>query len=77
MRKHEVALNKSGITFAGITTILAADAASALECVRVAQSYLFTNWNRHSGKIDAPYVMGRSNTAATIYVGVRTVCLTL
>ena len=72
-----VALNKSWITFAGITTILAADVASALECVIVAQSHLFTNRNRYSGKINASYVIRRSNTAATIYVGVRTVCITL
>ena len=77
MRKHEVALNKSGITFAGITTILAADDASALDCVTVAQSHLFTNWNRYSGKIDVLYVIRRSNATDTIYVVVHTVCLTL
>ena len=38
---------------------------------------VFTNWNRYSGKVDASYVIRRSNTAATIYVGVHTVCLTL
>ena len=40
MRKHEVALNNSGITFAGITTILAVDGAFVLGSVTVAQSHL-------------------------------------
>ena len=72
MRKHEVALNKSGIT----TTLAVVDA-FALCCDTAAQFHLFTNWNRYNGKIDASYVIRRSNTAATIYVGVHTVCLTL
>ena len=46
MRKHEVALNKSGITFAGITTALAVVDAFVLVCATVAQFHLFTNWNR-------------------------------
>ena len=77
MRKHEAALNKSGITFVGTTTTLAVDDASALDCVTVVQSHLFTNRNRYSGKIDASYVIRRSNSTATMYVGVHTVCLTL
>ena len=60
---NEKTLNKSGIIFAGITTILAADDASALDCVTVAQSHLFTNRNRYSGKIYASYVIRRSNTS--------------
>ena len=40
MKKHEDALNKSGITFVGITTILAVDDASALDCATVAQFHL-------------------------------------
>ena len=67
----------SGITFVGVITILAADDASALGFVTVAQFHLFTNRNRCCGRIDASYVIRRSNTAATIYVGVHTVCLTL
>ena len=77
MRRHEAAFDKSEITFVGITTILAVDDASVLGCVTVAQFHLFTNRNRYSGKIDVSYVIRRSNTAATIYVEVRTVCLTL
>ena len=76
MRKHEVALNKSGITFAEITTILTVDDASALGCATVAQFHLFTYRNRYNGKIDASYVILRSNTTITIYVEVLTVCLT-
>ena len=72
-----VALNKSGITFAGITTTLAVDDAFVLGCVTAAQFHLFTNWNRYSGKIYVSYVIQRSNTTTTIYVGVHTVCLTL
>ena len=75
MRKHKVALNKSGITSAGITTTLAVVDASALDCATVAQFHLFTNWNRYNGKIDASYVIRRSHTTTTIYVGVHTVCL--
>ena len=75
MRKPEVALNKSGIIFVGITTTLAVVDAFALGCVTAAQFHLFTNWNRYSGKIDVSYVIRRSNTTTTIYVGVHTVCL--
>ena len=72
-----VVLNMSGITFAGITTILAVDGAFVLGCVTVAQFHLFTNWNGCSGKIDTSYAIRRSNTTTTIYVEVRTVCLPL
>ena len=75
MRKHEI--DKSGITFVGITTTIAVDSAFVLGCVAVVLSHLFTNRNRYSGKIDASYVIRRSNTTTTIYVGVYTVCLTL
>ena len=61
----------------GINTIPAVDDASVSDCVTVAQFHLFTNRNRYSVKIDMAYVIRRSNTAATIYVGVHTVCLTL
>ena len=47
------------------------------DCVTVVESHLFTNRNRYSGRIDESYVIRRSNTAATIYVVVHTVCLTL
>ena len=77
MRRHEAVCEKSAITLAGITTILAAYDASAPDCVTVAQFHLFTNRNRYSGKIDVPYVIRRSNTAATIYAVVHTACLTL
>ena len=76
MRKHEVALNKSGMIFTGIITTLAFVDAFALGCVTAAQFYLFTNWNRN-GKLDVSYAIRRSNTTTTIYVGVHTVCLTL
>ena len=66
MRRHGAVCNKSGMIFAGITTILAADDASAPDCVTVAQFHLFANRNRYSGKIDISYVIRRSNTAATI-----------
>ena len=77
MKNHEAAWNKSGVTFVGITTILAVDDASVLDCVTVTQFHLFTNRNWYSGKIDVPYVIRRSDTAATIYAVVHTVCLTL
>ena len=77
MRKHEVALNNSGIIFAGITTTLAVVNAFALGSVISVQFHLFTNWNRYSGKIDLSYAIRRSNTTTTIYVGEHTVCLTL
>ena len=51
--------------------------ASAPACVTVAQFHLFKNRNRYSGKVDVSYFIRRSNTAATTYVGVHTVCLTL
>ena len=75
MRKHAVALNKSGIKFAGITTTLAVVDAFVLGCVTAAQFHLFTNWNRYIGKIDVSFGIRRSNTT-TIYVEVHTVCLT-
>ena len=59
MKKHEVALNKSGIIFAGITTTLVN--AFVLGCVTAAQFHLFTNWNRDNGKIDVSYVIRSSN----------------
>ena len=48
-----------------------------LDCATATQFHLFTNWNRYSGKIDVSYVIRRSNSTTTIYVGVHTVCLTL
>ena len=75
MWKDEVALKKSEITFAGITTTLAVVDAFVLGRVTAAQFHLFTNW--YSGKTDVSYIIRRSNTTTTIYVGVHTVCLTL
>ena len=72
MRRHEDVYDKSRITFAGITTILAADDASVPDCVTIAQFHLFTNRNRCSEKIDISYAIP-SNTAATIYVVVQTI----
>ena len=63
MRKHEVALNKSGITFAGITTTLASRRCFCPRSV----SHLHT----------VIYAIRRSNTTTTIYVEVHTVCLPL
>ena len=77
MRKHEVALNKSGMTLSGITTTLAAVDAFVLGFATATQFHLFTNWNRYSGRIDVPYAIRGSNTTTTIYVGMHTVCLTL
>ena len=56
MKKHEVALNKSEIIFAGITTTLVVGDAFALGCVTATQFHLFTNWNRYSGKIDVSFL---------------------
>ena len=67
MRKHEVALNKRGIKFAGITTTLAVVDAFVLGCVTTTQFHLFTNWNRYSGKIDASYVIRRSNATTSMW----------
>ena len=68
---------QSTIIFAGITTTFDVVDEFALGCVTAAQFHLFTNWNRYSGRIDVSYAIRRSNTAATIYMGVHTVCLTL
>ena len=84
MRKHEVALNKSGITFAGITTTLAVDDASALECVTLAHFHLFTNWKRYSHisyEEATPQLLSMWKCTLYvylyIYVEVHTVCLPL
>ena len=77
MLKYEVALNKSGIKLAEITTTLAVVDAFVLGCVTAAQFHLLTNWNRYSGKIHVSYVIRRCNTTTTISVGVHTICLTL
>ena len=45
MREHEVALNKSGIKFAGITTTLAVVDVVVLGYVTAAQVHQFTNWD--------------------------------
>ena len=49
MRKHDVALHKSGIKFTGIITTIAVVDAFIVGCVAAAQFHLFTNWNRYSG----------------------------